>query len=140
MNLGVDYVFGLFDKNTGKILNLGDIQSISMVAHKTDVKSMPYNTMPRYAHVPDGYSGTFELVRTAPDMENLQIALNAAFNAGSVMQPGFIAETVNNPDGSVSKYQYINVDFFMTNPGVVSRDNVVKQTITWMASDKVQIA
>lgn len=140
MNLGVDYQFGLFDGFSQAIINLGDVQSVTMVAHKSDVKSMPYNAPPRYAHVYDGYSGTFDIVRTSAILENLQIIQNNAFDAGAVIPTGFLQETVNNPDGSVSVYQYVNVDWFMTNPGHVSRDKETHQTVEWKASKKVQIA
>ena len=139
MSLGVDYNFGLYDANTGTVIKMGDVQQITMTHLKHDVKSMPYNANPRYAHVPDGYQGTFRLIRTGPALENLQLALNARFNTGTPMLPGFINETVIEPNNTVSKYQYINVDFTLVDVGDISREKNVTQTVHWFASDKVQL-
>jgi hypothetical protein len=55
--------------NPQTIINLGDVQNVTMVAHKSDVKSMPYNAPPRFAHAYDGYSGTFDIVRTSAPLQ-----------------------------------------------------------------------
>ena len=56
------------------------------------------------------------------------------------MKAGFLNETVNNADGSVSRYQYTGFVFKVTDLGDISRDSVVKISASGMASAKVLIA
>lgn len=140
MTVGRDYAFGLYDGTTGQIIDLGDVQSVKISAQYHDIKSMPYNGVPRFGSIPDGFKGSFEITRTKGDLEDLQYTLNAAFNMGAAMRPGVINETVNNPDGSVSRYQYTGVSFKIEEIADVSREKVIKQTVSFMASDKVKIA
>lgn len=139
LNVGVDYSFGLYDTNSGITLDLGDIQSIKENALKHDISSRPYNAPPKFGYVPDGYSGTFTIVRTGSKMEKLQIILSNNFNNGVPIQSSFINKIVT--DGTVtSKFQYTGVTFFLSDIGDVSREKTVTQTISWMASDKQQLA
>ena len=140
MNVGTDYSLAYFDGNTGIIVDLGDVQSVRIVALKHELKSMPYNTVPRYGYVPDGFRIDFSIVRTAALMEDLMVTFSKNFNQGSVIQPGYLNESINNPDGSVSRYQYTNFVIFLDDHGDVSREKPVMQRLTGMASDKVAIA
>lgn len=139
LNVGVDFNFGLYDTNTGVVLQLGDVQSIRETAQKHDIKSMPYNGPPKFGYIPDGYSGTFTIVRTGSQMEQLQIILSNNFNNGVPIQAGFLNKIVTD-GGVVSKYQYTGVTFFMSDIGDISREKTVTQTIVFMASDKQRLA
>lgn len=140
MSVGKDYSFGVFDSNTNQIVDLGDIQTFSVHAQKHSIKSMPYNNVPKYGYIPDGYSGDFRIMRTRGTAELLQIQLSAIFNTGGIVQPGFINEIINNPDGSVFRFQYIGAVFWMNKLADGSRDKVIDQDVEWMASDLVQVA
>lgn len=140
MSVGQDYAFGLYSSDTGGIVDLGDVQQVKVTAQYHDIKSSPYNSTPRFGHIPDGFKGTFTITRTGGQLENLQIQLNQAFNNGTVMKPGYLSESVRNIDGSISRYQYTGCDFKIVELVDVSREKVVTQTVEFMASDKVQIA
>jgi hypothetical protein len=144
LNVGVDYSFGLFDSNTQTVLPLGDVQGIKESAQKHDISSRPYNAPPKFAYIPDGYAGSFTIVRTGSQMERLQIALSNNFNNAVPIQAGYLNKIVNDqgPNGSTitTKYQYTGVVFFMSDIGDISREKTVTQTITWMASDKQLLA
>lgn len=140
MNVGNDYQIGLYDATTGQIVTLGDVQNFTAKKNVHPVNSMPYNGDPKFGHVPNGYDGTFTLTRTGSQLEDLQLALDAAFKAGQAIKPGFISETIANPDGTVSRYQYTGVDFYMEEVATVSREKTSTQSVKWAASNKVQIA
>lgn len=139
-NTGKDYSFGFYDGNTGAIVDLGDVQSVKVQAQKHDLKNMPYNGPPKYDYVPDGYKLSFTITRTVSALEDLMVTREANFNAGLPSLPGYLSETVNNTDGSVSRYQYTGFVFFLTDHGDVSRDKTVTVTCEGMASTKVQIS
>jgi hypothetical protein len=140
MNIGVDYSLSFFDGNSGALVDLGDVQDVKIAALKHDIKTMPYNQAPRYGYVPDGYKIDFSITRSGNTLEDFMVRAEANFNAGRVQKPGFLNESITNPDGTVSRYQYTNFVIFLENHGNISRDKVVTLSLTGMASGKVQIA
>ena len=140
LSLGPDFQFGIYDGSTGAILAIGDVQSVKITKHNALVTSKPYNGPPRFAHVPDGYSGSFSLVRTSSSIEILEIARDGKIYAGSVLPVSFLNETVTNPDGTVTTSQFTNLDWYLDEEADVSKDKTVPQTIQWHASQKVLVA
>lgn len=140
MTVGRDYSLAYYDQNSGTIVDLGDVQNVKISAQKHDIKSMPYNDVPKFGYIPDGYKISFTIARTNSKLEDFQLAASQRFNSGNIVKPGFLNETVTNPDGTVSRYQYTGFVFFVTDLGEVSREQVVKMQAEGMASDKKQIA
>jgi hypothetical protein len=140
MNVGVDYSISFYDGTSGALVDLGDVQNVKIVAQKHDIKSMPYNAPPRYGFVPDGFKVDFTITRTGSAIEDFMVTAEANFNAGQVQSAGYLNETITNPDGSVSRYQYTSFVIFLTDHGDISRDKQVSLALTGMASSKVQIA
>lgn len=140
MTVGRDYSLAYFDTDTNQVIDLGDVQNVKITAQKHDVKSTPYNDVPKFGYIPDGYKVTFTVVRTGPDLENFQLAANARFNAGIASRPGYLNEVVNNGDGTVSRYQYTGFVFYVTDLGEISREKPVQMQCEGMASDKKAIA
>jgi len=140
MNVGVDYTITYFDSNSGSLINLGDVQNVTISAQKHDISSRPYNSVPKFGYIPDGFRISFTITRTSSVLEDLMVALSANFNAGDVQSAGYLNETINNPDGSVSRYQYTGFVVFLTDHGDISREKVVTLKLEGMASDKVKIA
>lgn len=140
MNVGVDYSVSFYDGASGTLQDLGDVQNVQITAMKHDIKSMPYNNVPRFGYVPDGYKVEFTITRSGSALENFAVAAAQSFNNGQVQNPGFLNESITNPDGSISRYQYTNFVVFLTDHGAISRDKVVTLKLEGMASDKKQIA
>lgn len=140
MNVGVDYSITYYESVSGGLINLGDVQSVKIIAQKHDISSKPYNQLPRYGYVPDGYKVDFTITRNASTLEDLAVLNSANFNAGNVQSPGYLNETIINADGSVSRYQYTNFVVFLTDHGDISREKTVPIKLEGMASDKVRIA
>lgn len=140
MNVGVDYSITYYDAQSGTLVELGDIQSVKIVALKHDIASKPYNQPPRFGYIPDGFKIDFQLTRSSSILEDLAVLNAANFNQGRVQSPGYLNETINNPDGSVSRFQYTNFVIFLTDHGDISREKVITMTLEGMASEKVAIA
>jgi hypothetical protein len=140
MNVGVDYSIAFYDGTSGTLIDLGDVQNVKIVAQKHDIGSKPYNGPPKYGFVPDGYKVDFTITRTGSELEDFFVAAEANFNAGKVQSSGYLNQTTTNPDGSVSRYQYSGFVIFMPDHGDIARDKVVTQSLTGMASTKIQIA
>lgn len=140
MSVGVDYSFTYYDGASGQLVNFGDIQNIVITELKHDVKNMPYNDDPSYGYVPDGFRIEFTVTRTGSNIEDFQVAKDNAFRNGQVQPPGFLNETVTDPDGTVHRYQYQKCVIFLTDHGNVSRDKAVTLKVEGYASRKIQIA
>jgi hypothetical protein len=140
MSVGVDYSLSFYEGSSGVLVDLGDVQNVQITAMKHDIKSMPYNQVPRFGFVPDGFRVEFTITRTGAVLEDFMALFNKNFNAGSIIKPGYLNQTITNPDGSVSRYQYTNFVVFLTDHGAISRDKTVTLKLEGMASDKVQIA
>lgn len=140
MNTGVDYSISYYDGASGLLVDLGDVQNVKVQALKHDIKSMPFNRPPRFGYVPDGYRIEFSITRTGGALEDFFVAAEANFNAGSVSKAGYLNQSINNPDGTISRYQFTNFVVFLENHGDIARDKVVTLTMQGMASTKQKIA
>jgi hypothetical protein len=140
MNVGVDYNITYFESGAGTLIDLGDVQNVKIIANKHDISSKPYNQVPRFGYVPDGFKIDFTITRTGSILEDLMVTFSANFNAGNILTPGFLNQSIINPNGVVRRYQYTNLVVFLTDHGDISREKVVSLKLEAMASDKVQIA
>jgi hypothetical protein len=140
MTVGPDYTFGYYDANSGALINLGDVQNVQISRQKHDIASHPYNNVPRFGNIAAGYRITGTVVRGVSALEDFQITLDQMFNNGKAVQPGYLNETINNADGWISRYQYTNFTFALTEHGDVSREKTVTLKFEGMASDKVSLA
>lgn len=140
MSVGQDYTLAYYDTDTNSIVELDDIQNVRITPMKHDIKSMPYNKPPKYGFIPDGYSLTFTILRTGPEVENFSLGQVTRFNQGKPSRGGYFNETVAEADGSTSKYQYTDFVFWVTEIGEISREAIIKMAAVGMASEKIQIA
>ena len=140
MTVGRDYSFGYYDANTGSIIDLGDVQNVTVTANKHDISSRPYNGPPKFGYIPDGYKITGTITRTSSKLEDFMLTLNNNFDAGAAIKSGYFSETITNPDGSTSRYQYTGCVFFVTDLGEVSREKTITMKFEGMASQKSAIA
>jgi len=140
MNVGRDYQILYYDANQGLIQSLGDVQNVRITAQKHDIASRPYNQPPRFGYIPDGYRVDFTITRTGAQLEDLMVLNETNFNNGQIMSPGYLNETITNPDGSISRYQYQNFVVFMTDVSDIARERIVSQRMEGMASKKVPLS
>ena len=140
MNTGVDYSFIFYDSTSGGLLEINDVQDVKVMAQKHDLKNMRYNGPPKYGFVPDGFRIDMTITRTSSVLEDTMVAFEQAFNNGEIIKPGYLNETIKNPDGSTSKYQYTDCVLFLTDHGDVSREKPVSMKLEGMASQKVRLS
>lgn len=58
---------------------------------------------------PDGWSGSFDFDRQDSSLDDFFAGLEANYFAGADIGTGTVTQTIANPDGSVSQYQYTGV-------------------------------
>ncbi len=138
--IGVDYSIAYYDGVTGALQDLGDVQSVKMTAQKHDLKNMPYNGDPVYDFMHDGHKVAFTITRTDSRWDIFQAAREANIRAGRKNVAGVLNKSITNADGSVSRFQYQNFVFWVTDLGDVSREKLVQVTAEGWASRMLQIA
>ena len=124
----------------GKIIDLGSVQNVKIMANNHDLVATPYNDDPSFAHIPHGYDISFTAYRTGPELEDYQLQIAQNFRDGVAIKAGYLNETVNNPDGSVSRYQYKGFDFYVTEVADVSREKLIQLAVKGRASSKIKLA
>lgn len=94
----------------------------------------------RNAVFPDGWQGTFEIDRMSSALDTFWADYEADYHNGVNLLPGTITETIREPDGSVSQFRYTKVVLNFTNAGGKQANQLVKQTLTFMASRRLKVA
>lgn len=140
MNVGTDYSFSVYNGTSGTLQDFGNIENIKINGQAHELKVTPYNGPPLFGFASDGYHITFEIARSDSSLEDYQVAYDALFNSGGLFAPGFFNQTINNPDGTVSMYQYTNFVFRLDSHGDVSREKPVKLSVIGRASEKISLA
>lgn len=87
---------------------------------------------------PNGYSGSFNIDRHSPTIENFFIDLDQQYYEGRRQLPGSILETIREIDGSVSQYEYRGVKFNLEDLGTVEQGKRVTMTLTFTSTDRIR--
>jgi hypothetical protein len=124
----------------GAQINTAGITDFSAKPLTTTLKSKPLSGVPQHAYIPDGWELSFKLDRLDPSVDTFWNTYEANYYAGINQPAGTINENIQNPDGSVSKYRYTGVVIKLDSPGDFSGDKKVEQTLSGMASLRIQVA
>lgn len=90
----------------------------------------------RIVRFPDGWSGSFEIERQDSTADDYFSQVEANYYAGQNEQPCTILETIAEPNGSITQYQYQGVMLKFDDGGEWMGDSTVKQKISFMASQR----
>lgn len=94
----------------------------------------------RNAVFPDGWQGTFEVDRMSDALDAYWASYEEDYHNGVNLLAGTITETIREPDGSISQYRYTGVVLNFTSAGGKQANQVIKQTLTFMASRRLKVA
>lgn len=86
----------------------------------------------------DGWTGSMDIERADSSLDDYFADLEAGYYAGNNESPCSITEIIQEPDGSVSEYQYTGVVLTLTNAGDWASDTTVKQTVGWVAGRRIK--
>lgn len=140
MVVGRDFSLAYFDVRTNRMIDLGDVQAINIQAMKHDIKSTPYNDVPKYGYIPDGYKFSFSFIKTTVALEDFALDYQVAFESGQNCPSGILNEQVTYSDGSTRSFQYPGFVFYLTDVADISREKAVPSKGEGMASTKKRVA
>ncbi len=102
-------------------------------------RSDPLNSVPIEFNTPSGWRGQFMVDRGSSALDDLVAAIEAAFWNAGVIGSGTIYQYLNEPDGSVSTYEFVGVALTFTDSGHYKAENIVTQTVSFFASQRNRI-
>ena len=102
-------------------------------------RSDPLNSIPVEFNTPAGWWGQFQVDRGSSALDDLVAAIEAAFWNAGVIGSGTIYQYLNEPDGSVSTYEFVGVALTLTESGHYKAENIVTQTVGFFASQRNRI-
>lgn len=105
-----------------------------------DVKIKPLNGPPQFAHVPDGWSLSFDIERANADIETYFANLEEGYYRGDDINPITITETIREVGGGISQWRYEGVSLKLEDGGSKAADQTVKQKVSGMASIRRRVA
>jgi hypothetical protein len=106
----------------------------------TSTASKGLDGVTRNAVFPDGWQGTFEIDRLNDSIDAWWAQYEADYYAGVNLTGGTITETIAEPNGSVSQYRYTGVVLNFTNAGSRQGNQLIKQTLSFMASRRLKVS
>jgi hypothetical protein len=104
------------------------------------LKSVGIDGRIRYRYVPDGHELSFEIDRQDPTYEQYFAQKEANYYAQLSPAAIFVTWTISNLDGSVSQYQYSDMDAAPEDDGTWEGQAKVTQKFTAQAGRKIQLA
>ncbi|WP_234775175.1 hypothetical protein [Paraburkholderia tropica] len=94
----------------------------------------------RFRNVPNGHEGTFEIDRVDSSAEAYFAQKESNFFAQYPPSQSTITQTVTELDGTVTQWQYTNVEMALENAGDWKALDKVPLQVSWSASKKIQVA
>lgn len=122
------------------LLDLPGLTKFTSKPETTDKKVKLINGRTKHLIFPDGWVGSFEVERMNGDIDDYFAAQEANYFAGQNLLPSSITETITEPDGSTSQYQYTGVILRLDDAGDWAGDETIKQKISFMAETRIKVA
>lgn len=93
----------------------------------------------RHIPIPSGWEGSLELDRGDNNVDAFFAATEALYYSGQPIQRATITETITNPDGSVSQYQFVGVTLMLREAGSWKGDDKTMMRMDFRSQKRNQI-
>lgn len=100
---------------------------------------LPVTGIQEMAVLPKCWGGKISLIRKGPLLDQFWAQFESAFYAGVSIQAGSILETISEPDGTTSQWNYINTLFRLTKAGSWKGNEFVMQELEFRSSRKLPV-
>lgn len=121
-------------------LNFSQITGFQSKPDITDQKIKGLDGITRHLRFPDGWSGSFDLERQNSTLDDYWSQLEANYYAGLNELPVTITETIQEVNGSITQYRYLQVLLVIEDAGSFKGDASVKQRLRFVAARRVKVA
>jgi len=137
LSTGIDHKLTFTDING--VQNFVILENFTAKEDATTDKVVAMDGTVRHPKFHVGWSGSFSLQRSSNVMDNYFALQEASYYQGVDQLPMTITETITEPSGVVSTYQYTNVVIVFDDAGNWSGTEIVRQRISFLASRRQQL-
>jgi hypothetical protein len=139
-NIGRDgLTLSVFDALLGQV-DFDGLTGFTAKPRYKKLESEGSDGVTRFRDVPNGHEGTFEIDRQDASVESYFAQKEANFFALLPPAQSVITQVVNELDGSVTTWQYMNVELALENAGDWKSLEKVALQVSWRASKKIQVS
>ncbi|CAB3784327.1 hypothetical protein [Pararobbsia alpina] len=129
----------VFDSSVGQV-TINGITSFESKPGMVKLKSVDINGRIKHRPVPDGHSGTFEIDRQDASFDAYFADAEASYYAQLPPTAVIITQTINELDGSVSQFQFLDVALYPEDSGTYKGQDKVTQRFTFDAGTRIKIS
>lgn len=122
----------------GSSLHLGKVTKFSSKQDTSDQKIKGIDGITDHLRFHEGWSGSFEMERRGPELDEYFAKLEGNYHAGRDEPPATLQQTVSEPNGQVSQFRYERVLLKYDDAGDWSGDKSVHQKISFVASRRLK--
>lgn len=138
LNTGIDVKITFTDASG--VQNFAILESFSASENANAPEHVAIDGTTRFPKFHLGWKGTFVYQRNSNVLDQYIALQESQYYLGADQLPGTITETITENDGTVSQYTYSNVVLILEDAGTWTGTDIVKQTFSFMASRKQQLA
>ncbi|MFZ6727343.1 hypothetical protein ACO0K2_17765 [Undibacterium sp. MH2W] len=138
-SLGKDVTLVII-KPDGSVLNIGKVTKFSSKQDDSTQKIKPLTGGTDHLRFFEGWNGSFDVERQGPDLDQYFAQLESNFYAGIQELPVTLQQTIVEPSGAVSQYQYVDAILQYADAGDWAADKSVSQKLNFMAARRIQQA
>ena len=120
-------------------VDLRDVTGFSANQEVKHQRADPLNSTPVEFTTPSGWRGQFQVDRGSSAVDDLIASIESSFWGAGTIGSGTIYQYVTEADGTLSTYEFIGVSLVLSSAGNFQADNIVKQTISFFASQRVRM-
>lgn len=107
---------------------------------QTGIESKGLDGTDRFGTIPSGWQGTLDIDRANVNLDAAFDYLETLYYSGANVPTSTITETITEPSGSLSIWQFVGVAFQYEEHGSFQGDAKVTQKLSWKASRRVRLA
>lgn len=126
--------------SSGATLRLGKVTSFEARPMVSECTVRALDGVNDHLRFHEGWTVTMDMERRSADLDSYWAQVEANYYAGISDDPCTIQQTIAEPNGSVTQWRYQSCMLKFGDPGKWSADSTVRQTLSAVASQRVQQA
>lgn len=138
--VGRDTTIVLYDPNSGGVPDIAYVTSFEAKQDSSKLKHKALDGVVKHGVEYDGWSGKIMLDRGNANLDKMQAKLEAAYYSGTNILSMTITQTIDEPDGGITQWQYPGVAITYDEAGSWSNGKFIGQTLSWCASKRILLA
>jgi hypothetical protein len=139
-NVGRDgYQLTIVDSVAGNI-TINGITSFAAKPAVVKLKSVSIDGRIQHRTIPDGHNGTIDIDRQDASFDSYFATVEANYFAGLAPSNVFVTHTINELDGSVTQWQYLDVALSPDDAGTWKGQDKITERFTFEAGRKVKVS